>query len=180
MEWQDCEQATEVLRHAWTRGINCPRTSSIGRLFDGATAMLGLLSHASYEGQAPSCLEAMAAGDVEAITFPLSRRPDSIWESDWSPLLPCLQDARQSIPVRAAMFHATIAAMLVTQAQAVRADHGVSHLGLTGGVFQNRLLCERVVRDAQREGFTVHIPEKLPCNDAGLSFGQLVEAGSRA
>jgi len=180
MEWQDCEQKIEILRHAWKRGINCPRTSSIGRLFDGATALLGLVSHASYEGQAPGCLEAIAAGNVEAVPLPLSRRPDSIWESDWSPLLPCLQDTRQSIPARAAMFHATIAEMLLTQAQAVRADHGVSHLGLTGGVFQNRLLSERVVLAAQREGFTVHIPEKLPCNDAGLSFGQLVEAGARA
>jgi len=61
----------------------------------------------------------------------------------------------------------------------VRAECGVSHLGLTGGVFQNRVLCERVLFDAQREGFTVHIPELLPCNDAGLSFGQIIEASAR-
>lgn len=180
MEWHACEQETKVLRHAWTRGINCPRTSSIGRLFDGAAALLGLISNASYEGQAPSGLEAIASGDADGVPLPLSRRSDGIWVSDWSPLLPCLQDPGQSIPARAAMFHATIAELLVAQARAVRADHGISDLGLTGGVFQNRLLCECVIRTARREGFTVHIPEKLPCNDAGLSFGQIVEAGARA
>ena len=78
------------------------------------------------------------------------------------------------------MFHATLAELLLAQARAVRAEYGVSDLGLTGGVFQNRVLCERVVVAAQRDGFTVHIPEKLPCNDAGLSFGQIIEAGAGA
>jgi hydrogenase maturation protein HypF len=52
----------------------------------------------------------------------------------------------------------------------------VGRLGLTGGVFQNRVLCERVLSYAQSEGFCVFLPQALPCNDAGLSFGQIVEA----
>jgi hydrogenase maturation protein HypF len=178
-EWRSCEQNIEVFRHAWTRNINCPRTSSIGRLFDGASALLGLVLQTSYEGQAPSQLEALCRGDAEPISLPISRRADGIWESDWSPLLHCLQDARQSVASRASMFHSTLAELLLAQARAVRAECGVSHLGLTGGVFQNRVLCDRVLFDAQREGFTVHIPEKLPCNDAGLSFGQIIEASAR-
>jgi hydrogenase maturation protein HypF len=78
------------------------------------------------------------------------------------------------------MFHASLAGALLDQARAVRAAHGVSRLGLTGGVFQNRNLCERVARDAEREGFAVFVPERIPCNDAGLSFGQLIEAGTRS
>jgi len=50
-------------------------------------------------------------------------------------------------------------------------------LGLTGGVFQNRILSERILAAAPHEGFTVRLPERLPCNDAGLSFGQIIEAG---
>ncbi len=61
----------------------------------------------------------------------------------------------------------------------MREAHGVTRLGLSGGVFQNKLLCERIVGDATREGFTVAVPEDIPCNDAGLSFGQIVEAGPR-
>jgi hydrogenase maturation protein HypF len=49
---------------------------------------------------------------------------------------------------------------------------------LTGGVFQNRVLCEQIIAAAEPAGFAVFIPERLPCNDAGLSFGQIVEAGS--
>jgi hydrogenase maturation protein HypF len=182
-EWRNCEQkievSIEVLRHAWRRNINCPRTSSIGRLFDGAAALLGLVSQASYEGQAPSQIEAICTEDAEPISLPLSRRADGIWESDWSPLLPSLQDAGQSVASRASILHSTLAEMLLAQARAMRAECGVSHLGLTGGAFQNRVLCERVLCDAQREGFTVHIPERLPCNDAGLSFGQIIEASVR-
>jgi hydrogenase maturation protein HypF len=177
-EWQDCEQEIEVLRHAWTRNINCPRTSSIGRLFDGAAALLGLVSQASYEGQAPSQIEAICTDEAEPISLPLSRRADGVWESDWGPLLPCLQDAGQSAASRASIFHSTLAELLLAQARALRDERGVSHLGLTGGVFQNRVLCERVLFGAQLEGFTVHIAERLPCNDAGLSFGQIVEASA--
>jgi hydrogenase maturation protein HypF len=180
IEWKTCERDVDLLRHAWTRNLNCPRTSSIGRLFDGAAALLGLISQASYEGQAPSQLEAICADHAEPIQLPLSRRPDGVWESDWSRLLDYLQDADRSAPSRAALFHFTVAELLLAQARAVRAEHGVSHLGLTGGVFQNRVLCERIVLGARRDGFTVHIPEKLPCNDAGLSFGQIIEAGARA
>jgi len=179
-EWAGCRHEVEPLRHAWRRKINCPRTSSIGRLFDGAAALIGLIERASYEGQAASELEAICADDAEPIALPLSRRPDRVWESDWSPLLDVLEDTEQSLATRATIFHATLADMLLAQARAVRKEHGVSKLGLTGGVFQNRVLCERVFAAAAREGFSVRLPEMFPCNDAGLSFGQIVEAGLTA
>jgi hydrogenase maturation protein HypF len=178
IDWQDCEHDTALLRHAWTRKLNCPPTSSIGRLFDGAAALLGLVSRASYEGQAASHLEAICAGEAEPIALPLSRRADGVWESNWRPLLDCIRDAKQSARARAAIFHATLAQLVLAQARAVRGEHGVCQLGLTGGVFQNRVLCERVLSQAEREGFSVFMPEALPCNDAGLSFGQIVQASA--
>jgi hydrogenase maturation protein HypF len=168
-----------LLRHAWERGLNCPRTSSAGRLFDAAAALLGLVSNASFEAQAPMALEAACAGDAEPIPLPLERR-DGLWVSDWGPLIERLLHGAEDAGERAALFHATLAGALLDQARTLRAEHGVSRIGLTGGVFQNRVLCERVARDAAREGFDVFIPERVPCNDAGLSFGQLVEAGARA
>jgi hydrogenase maturation protein HypF len=176
-EWADCQQEVGPLRHAWRRKINCPRTSSVGRLFDGAAALIGLIAQASYEGQAASELEAICAEDAEPVCLPLSRRNDAVWESDWGPLLDRLQDATQSAAARAAMFHATLADMVLAQARALREEYGMSKLGLTGGVFQNRVLCERILAAAPRQGFAVHLPEMLPCNDAGLSFGQIIEAG---
>jgi hydrogenase maturation protein HypF len=174
--WNDCPHDTELLRHAWERGVNCPRTSSAGRLFDAAAALLGLSSHATFEAQAPMALEASAVGDAPAIDLPLEFH-DGVWRSDWAPLLDYLQDATLGVGERAAAFHATLARVVLDQARTVRSAHGFSQLGLTGGVFQNRLLCERVAALAGAEGFAVFMPERIPCNDAGLSFGQIIETG---
>jgi hydrogenase maturation protein HypF len=178
IDWQDCGHDTALLRHAWTRKLNCPLTSSIGRLFDGAASLLGLVSCASYEGQAASHLEAICAGEAEPIALPVARRADGVWESNWHPLVDCMRNSKHNASARAAIFHATLAEVVLAQARAVREEYGVCRLGLTGGVFQNRVLSERVLSGAQREGFRVFLPEALPCNDAGLSFGQIVEASA--
>jgi hydrogenase maturation protein HypF len=175
--WRECPQDTALLRGAWERGLNCPRTSSAGRLFDAAAALLGLVSRASFEAQAPMALEAAATGDAPVLALPLGRR-EGLWISDWEPLLDLLQDAGLAVGERAAAFHTALASVAVDQARAAREAHGVSRIGLTGGVFQNRLLCERVVRLAEDDGFAVFVPERIPCNDAGLAFGQLIEAGA--
>jgi hydrogenase maturation protein HypF len=177
--WDDGPVDVTLLRSAWERGVNCPRTSSAGRLFDAAAAFLGLASQATFEAQAPMALEAAATGDAPAIALPLHER-DGVRCSDWAPLLDHLLEAGREVRERASAFHATLARVVLDQARAVRAAFGVSRIGLTGGVFQNRVLCEDIVRLAQGEGFAVFIPERVPCNDAGLSFGQLVEAGARS
>jgi len=166
-----------LLRQAWERGLNCPRTSSVGRLFDAAAAFLGLCARASFEGQAPMYLEAACGGESEPLSLPLRKR-DGLWLSDWEPLLAPLGDPRRSVASRASLFHASLARALVEQALMLRAEHGVSRLGLAGGVFQNRVLCERIARHAEAEKFQLFIPERLPCNDAGISFGQLIEASA--
>ena len=177
-DWTGSARDTSPLRHAWERKLNCPVTTSIGRLFDATAALLGVASDASYEGQAASQLETIASDDVTPIDLPLARRADGVWQSDWGPLLDGLLSTDKSVTARAALFHATLAAMLLAQARALRDIHGVTKLGLTGGVFQNRVLSERIMREATRDGFTVLVPEQIPCNDAGLSFGQIVEAGT--
>jgi hydrogenase maturation protein HypF len=177
--WNECPQDAALLRSAWERGLNCPRTSSAGRLFDAAAALLGLVPRASFEAQAPMALEAAAAGDAPAVRLPL-REHDGLRLSDWEPLLDLLMDDGLSVGERAAAFHATLAAAALDQARAMREAHGVSRIGLTGGVFQNRLLCERVARLAGEEGFEVFLPERVPCNDAGLSLGQLIETGAQS
>jgi hydrogenase maturation protein HypF len=60
----------------------------------------------------------------------------------------------------------------------VRDTHSVTRIGLAGGVFQNRVLCEAVERRARAEGFALLLGTRVPVNDAGLAFGQLVESGA--
>jgi len=63
------------------------------------------------------------------------------------------------------------------QARCAREQHDVTRVGLSGGVFQNRVLTERVYRQLQRDGFEVCLPDLIPVNDAGLCYGQVIEYG---
>jgi hydrogenase maturation protein HypF len=85
-------------------------------------------------------------------------------------------DARRAPAERAAMFHTSLAQALCEQALAVREHTGVARVGLGGGVFQNRILSEQVQARLTASGFEVLIPQRLPVNDAAISFGQLIEA----
>jgi len=90
-----------------------------------------------------------------------------------------LLDATRPASQRAAAFHASLANALVDQALAVRYVHGDFAVGLAGGVFQNRLLSEAVLCVLARAGFRAYLPAIIPCNDGGLSFGQVIEAAAR-
>jgi hydrogenase maturation protein HypF len=172
----DAPFAPAPLREAWAAGLNCPTSTSVGRLFDAAAALAGVCTHASFEGEGPMRLESAATiGDAEAIALPLARDPLGVWRSDWAPLLPLLGDATRPVAERAAAFHASLAQALVDQAQRLRDETGAASAGLTGGVFQNRLLAEAAVSRLQTAGFDVRLQRRLPVNDAGLSFGQLIE-----
>ena len=72
-----------------------------------------------------------------------------------------------------------MAAALVEQALEIRRKHGIREVGLTGGVFQNRVLAAAAVELLREEGFFVHLPERLPCNDAALCYGQAVKVAAR-
>jgi hydrogenase maturation protein HypF len=167
-----------LLREAFDVGLNAPTTTSVGRLFDGAAALLGVCSLASYEGEAPMRLEACCQEVVSALPLPLVQDVTGVWRSDWAPLVPAMLDATVAPDLRAALFHATLAQALCDQALAVRNQTGVARVGLSGGVFQNRALTERTQSALVAAGFDVLIPERLPTNDAAISYGQLVEVAA--
>jgi hydrogenase maturation protein HypF len=168
-----------LLRAAWDGGLNAPTTTSAGRLFDAAAALLGECLHASYEGQAPIRLEqlcAAAVAPVAPVILPLDLDASGIWRSDWAALLPMLLNTCMDAAARAAAFHASLAHALCAQALAVRTQTGVGRVGLCGGVFQNRILTEHVRALLTASGFEVLIPMQLPVNDAAISFGQVIES----
>ncbi len=187
--------APELLKAAWDRGLNSPASSAVGRLFDAAAALTGLCTTASFEAEAPMRLEAAASPFLpfpqerkahslpihgegrggEWVELALTRDAHGLWRCDWSPLLPYLTDASRPAGVRAAGFHLSLAHALLAQAERLRAEHGLCDVGLTGGVFQNRLLTEQVLALLTAAGFRVHLPEQVPVNDAGIALGQIVE-----
>jgi len=168
--------APEPLHQAWSARLNSPASSAVGRLFDAAAALCGICTHASFEGEGPMRLEDAAAGaDGQATELPLDRDPAGIWRSDWAPLLPMLTDTTRPLAERAASFHLSLAQALVDQAQQLREQSGIRSVGLSGGVFQNRVLAEAAISRLEAAGFKVHLPRCVPVNDAGLSFGQIIE-----
>lgn len=181
LEFSPPERNVALAKAAWNKRINCPETSAVGRLFDAAASFLNLVQHADFEAAGPMAVEAIAtqyAGLADAVCLPLRRLEDGVLQADWSPLVPLLLDEARPRADRAAGFHASLALTLVVQALALRETHGDFTIGLTGGVFQNRLLT-RLAQDAlTRAGFRAYLPRQNPCHDGGLSFGQIVEASA--
>ncbi|MDP3138572.1 MAG: carbamoyltransferase HypF, partial [Burkholderiaceae bacterium] len=168
--------APEPLHQAWSARLNSPSSSSVGRLFDAAASLCGICTHASFEGEGPMRLEAMAANtEGEVVSLPLERDVLGLWRTDWAPLLPMLGDEARPVAERASSFHLSLAQALVEQATQLSAQTGIESVGLTGGVFQNRVLAEAALSQLQAAGFKVHLPQRVPVNDAGLSFGQIIE-----
>jgi hydrogenase maturation protein HypF len=170
-----------LAKAAWEKRINCPETSAVGRLFDAAASFLNMVQHADFEAAGPMAVEAIAtpdAGLADAVNLPLHRLADGVLQADWSPLVPLLLDEARPIPQRAAGFHASLALTLVVQALTLRETHGDFAVGLTGGVFQNRLLANMAQEALLQAGFRSYLPRQNPCHDGGLSFGQIVEAAA--
>jgi hydrogenase maturation protein HypF len=179
IEWPACPEDERLLYAAWRKRVNAPQTTAVGRLFDAAAALTGLNHRSSFEGQGPMYLEAACTHDIPPVPLPLTCNKDGLWETDWAPLLPRLLDTSTPASERAAGFHASLAHALVAQAQEMRDIHGEFAVALSGGVFQNRVLTEQVFELLAQAGFAVRFGERIPCNDAGIGYGQVIEYQTR-
>ncbi|HTK10979.1 MAG TPA: carbamoyltransferase HypF [Ktedonobacteraceae bacterium] len=173
-----------VLSQMITKGINCPPTSSLGRLFDAVAALtLGLHTDVSYEGQAAIALETLATTCTDRVTaYPFLLRPGQPMQLDVTPLIDAIvQDLLHTVPAAsiAGRFHMTIAEMLAAACDEVRKQTGLNSVALSGGVFQNRLLLELLIARLETLKFQVSINRRVPPNDGGLSLGQLAVAAAR-
>jgi len=168
-----------MVRHAWERRVNVHESCAVGRLFDAAAVLLGLLETASYDGQAPAMLEAHTRSRVPGLALPIDQDSADFWSVDWAPLFRALVSHGGSIAERADFFHSSLAGSLLDQAFAARRRLPVTRVGLTGGVFQNRRLTEEAVELLVANGFEVVLHGRVPPNDGGLSYGQIVEVQGR-
>lgn len=169
------------VRRAWRAGVNAPRTSAAGRLFDAAASLVLGVRETSYEGEAPMRLETLARqcqGGASGVRSGVETRlyvdETAVLRLDWQPLIERLLTPSVSLARSAYAFHEELAAGIVALAMALR-PRGFERVGLTGGVFQNALLVELAERGLAAEGLRVCLNERIPCNDGGLSFGQIIE-----
>jgi hydrogenase maturation protein HypF len=162
-----------IVRAAWERGLNAPISSAAGRLFDAASALVLGVAESSFEGQGPMWLEAVARPCAAWPELPVATDPSGLLRIDWAPLLPWLADAGRDRRTRAWALHAALADAIATVVERLGCAGGT--VGLTGGVFQNRVLVELAGARLQAMGCSVLLAQAVPCNDSGLSYGQVAE-----
>jgi hydrogenase maturation protein HypF len=168
-----------VLRRQFEAALNAPLTSSCGRLFDAAAALLGLRREALYEGQPAVELEAVADSGVDEI-YPYDIvRDGQGWVIDPAALLRalwCEYRAGRPVPYIAAAFHNTIVAFTLAVCEKIRDYRSINRVVLSGGCFQNALLTTCLQDGLSEAGFEVYTHRLVPPNDGGLSLGQAVTA----
>ncbi len=168
-----------VLSAALARQVNCPITTSMGRLFDAVACLAGLGMRSGYEGQAAMALE--HAADSQApdrhYALPLSAGNPAV--ADWESItLRIMADLRVGIPVEvvAMNFHAALATFAVEAARKA----ALPRVALSGGCFQNVLLKKLVRSRLEDAGFQVFENRLVPANDGGLALGQVLAASAQA
>lgn len=187
------EQTRSVTATMIERGINSPHTSSMGRLFDAAAAILGICDKATYEGEPAIEFEAAAwralssesacpTGNMASFSVTESSRPDDCHVLNSRPLFEALLEGiRTGVPAgRLALgFHIAIARSSARIAHEICAREGIDTVALSGGVFMNRLLLQLLTRNLKDAGLTVLIPQTVPVNDGCIAYGQAAIARAR-
>jgi len=171
----------DIIKKLIEKKINSPLTSSCGRLFDAVSALIGVRGTIDYEAQAAIELEMLAYDEVnETDSYPFSIvEQDDLSVVKLQDLFPAIIYDLQSNTTRAtiaAKFHNTIAQMIKRLCQVISSKASITQVGLSGGVFQNRLLLRKAVSLLKTNGFTVFTHQQVPCNDGGISLGQAVIA----
>jgi len=175
----------QLLAAMLARGLNAPFTSSAGRLFDAAALLSGAATGNRFDGQAGMALEALAESTSEAAAL----QPAAIelaaggpFALDCTPLLLSLAEQRAHGAAKAALalgFHDRLAEAVLAGCNHCREVSGLSRVGLSGGVFQNRLLTDLVYTRLTQARFEVFLHRLVPPNDGGLALGQAAVAAQR-
>ena len=186
ISWPSKQQAAfKPLQSLLKSNLGGIMSSSCGRLFDGISALCGLCTHPSYEGQAAVLLEQAAYQNKDSIPscYPLPL----IFERenfciDWRPMVK--QIARDladqvAVPLIAHKFHHSLVESIDKACNKIRDDFKLSRVVLSGGVFSNHLLLNGLRKKLSRSKFEVYFQQKFPCNDGGIALGQLLIAGHR-
>lgn len=187
------EQTRSVTATMIECGINSPRTSSMGRLFDAAAAILGICDKATYEGEPAIELEAAAwralssesacpAGNIAGFSVTESSRPDACHVLNSRSLIEALLEGTRAgtAAYRLALdFHIAIARSSARIAREICAREGIDTVALSGGVFMNRLLLQLLTRELKSMALTVLIPQTVPVNDGCIAYGQEAVASAR-
>lgn len=167
----------ELMLQIIDKDINCPLTSSAGRLFDAVVAILNICTHADFHAEAPMRLESIIDENVnEEYNYHIDEvisLTGTIRE-----IVGDIQSGKPA-PVIAAKFHNTIISVIFAAVLKIAQKKNISKVVLSGGSFQNRYMSGKIENLLKNNDFQVFTHTKVPCNDGGLALGQLVIAAKR-
>jgi hydrogenase maturation protein HypF len=177
------EKDLDILAQMIAKGLNCPLSSGAGRVFDAVSALTGVCERETYEGQPAIELEAAAATGVdESYDYKLGREDGRVvvqWAETWHGIV---DDLRRDVEpgVISAKFHNTVVEVVVDLVPMISRATGIRKVCLSGGVFQNRYLSDRVPPRLERLGVEVFEQSIAPANDGGICLGQAAIARARS
>jgi hydrogenase maturation protein HypF len=160
-----------LLREMLKKNVNCPQSSSAGRLFDAVSSLLGIVQQSNYEGQAAMMLEFKADRNVQDF-YPIKVDGVNTFVFDWQPMIEfIITEVNSGAPSKniSAKFHNSLAELIVQISKRV----GEEKVVLSGGCFQNAMLVERTVKRLRENNFKVYLHQRVPPNDGGISLGQI-------
>jgi hydrogenase maturation protein HypF len=165
---------TDIIIQAIDKKINCPLSSSAGRLFDAVAAITNVCTVSKFHAEAPMRLENIASGTVE-IAYPFDFGEVISFDSTIEEII---QDITDEVPVPeiSAKFHNTVINVIFAVSSQIRKETGLNKIVLSGGTFQNKYILSRLELILEKDGFEVYSHHKVPSNDGGIALGQLAIA----
>jgi hydrogenase maturation protein HypF len=172
-----------IIKKQLQQKVNCPLTSSVGRLFDAVAAIAGVRQEIDYEAQAAIELEMLAPDSIDANqlrVYPFCIEVESGMRIIRLGELfrAIIEDVRNRVAVSeiSTKLHNTVAKITVKMCQDIARETGLRQVALSGGVFQNRLLLKLTRRQLEHAGFQIFTHHLVPTNDGGIALGQVVIA----
>lgn len=169
------QPGAEIIAAMLAKGLNSPRTSSMGRVFDAAAGLLGICPQMEFESQAAIALEQQAAAYIETHGWPAPFEGgwhiDEYGQLDLLPLLGALS-SEPDTGFGAALFHATLVAALMQWVMRASEATGIERLACGGGCFFNKLLRSALVEKIPATGLELLLPRRLLPGDTAISLGQ--------
>jgi hydrogenase maturation protein HypF len=169
----------KILNQMMAKGINSPKTSSCGRLFDALAAILGIKECVSYEGQAAVLMESLARKATDLSDHSISKidliDSDNYFTLSSKSLIRSIIDARisgKNINSLSFAFHKELINGLFAAVIRIKEESGINNVALSGGCFQNLILLEGLQDKLAQAGFRVYINREVPANDGGIALGQ--------
>jgi hydrogenase maturation protein HypF len=176
----------EVFTKMAIRKINATPTTSMGRLFDGVSALMGICSQIEYEAQAAIEMEALLQRDfrtAQPFEYAIDMR-DGCLEVDYRPivgeLVRLLRSPGADIPELSRRFHSTVVDMIGEVCARLVKHFGIDQIVMSGGVFCNEFVLANALKCLESRGFKPYCHQLVPTNDGGISLGQVVVAAARS